>query len=127
MPRAFPLSSLLLKASKTTILIPVSSATTLSTLRTTLLEALRSTTPTAQADDPDLPTLPEDAKDIALWRLEQTPEGEEDKWVRLTDEKSGADKWGVNESDEIGVSFKASDGTFPTPSVVRPVDDYEEQ
>jgi hypothetical protein len=80
-----------------TILIPVTSSTTLSALRTTLLEAL-SATSAANADDEVLNKLPTTAKDIALWRLEPLEGGETDeavKWVRLTDEKSGADKWGV--------------------------------
>ncbi|GAA5885033.1 hypothetical protein JCM6882_007202 [Rhodosporidiobolus microsporus] len=129
MPKPFPLSSLRLKISKTTILLPVSSATTLSTLRATLLSALEATA-ASNADDDALPPLPSSAADIALWRLEAPDhdmEGNEiEKWVRLTDEKSGADKWGVSESEEIGVSFKAGDGSFPTPIVIRPVDEYEE-
>ncbi|GAA6035007.1 hypothetical protein JCM8097_002140 [Rhodosporidiobolus ruineniae] len=127
MPRAFPLSSLRLKLSKTTLLLPVTPTTTLSSLRSTLFAALTATAASAAEDDPDLPSLPTEAKDIALWRLDAAGEnGEEEKWVRLTDEKSGADKWGVNESEEIGVSFKADDGSFPPPTVVRPVDEYEE-
>ncbi|BGP29435.1 hypothetical protein JCM10296v2_001174 [Rhodotorula toruloides] len=131
MPRAHPLSSLRLKVSKTTILLPVSSSTTLSSLRSLVLTALQATASSAFQDDPDLPALPSSANDIALWRLE-APEKQADgsaseKWVRLRDEKSGADKWGVAEAEEIGVSFKSADGTFPTPVVVRPVDEYEEQ
>ncbi|GAA6012645.1 hypothetical protein JCM10207_009067 [Rhodosporidiobolus poonsookiae] len=129
MPRAFPLASLRLKVSKTTLLIPVSSSTTLSALRATALEALAATA-TTNADDPDLPAVPESADDVALWRLDKVEADEAglgEKWVRLTDEKSGADKWGVGESEELGVSFRGADGTFPKPTVVRPVDDYEEQ
>ncbi|BGP19024.1 hypothetical protein JCM10213_009266 [Rhodosporidiobolus nylandii] len=126
MPKPFPLYSLRLKISKTTLLLPVDSSTTLSVLRQSVLSALAATSSTASADDPELPLLPADAKSVALWRLEPLGDGEE-KWVRLTDEKSGADKWGVAESEEIGVSFEAPDGSFPTPVVVRPVDDYEEQ
>ncbi|GAA5998079.1 uncharacterized protein JCM10292_002307 [Rhodotorula paludigena] len=115
--------------SKTTVLIPVSSATTLATLRTTLLSALTSTASHAASDDPDLPALPESADDIALWRLEapeKDAEGNEsEKWVRLRDEKSGADKWGVSEAEELGVSFRGGDGTFPLPTVIRPVDEEE--
>ncbi|GAA5829018.1 hypothetical protein JCM11251_004099 [Rhodosporidiobolus azoricus] len=126
MPKPFPLSSLRCKISKTTLLLPVSSTTTLSTLRSSILSVLQATSAT-NADDEDLPALPSNAKDIALWRLDEpgAAEGEE-RWVRLMDEKSGADKWGVSESEEIGLSFKADDGSFPTPTVTRPVDEYEE-
>ncbi|KAG0665384.1 hypothetical protein C6P46_006831 [Rhodotorula mucilaginosa] len=142
MPRGHPLSTLRLKSSKTTILIPVNASTTLSELRSALLGALQATASSAPADDPELNggsgDLPSNADDIALWRLEPSnkdaegnmaaAEGNEaEHWVRLQDEKTGAAKWGVNEADEIAFSFKAADGSFPEPTVVRPVDDYDEQ
>ncbi|BGP37383.1 hypothetical protein JCM10450v2_001292 [Rhodotorula kratochvilovae] len=129
MPRAHPLSCLRLKLSKTTVLLPVTPSTTLPALRISLLAALTATASAATSDDPDLPALPSDTEDIALWRLdapERDADGNErDKWVLLRDETSGADKWGVNEGDELGVSFKAADGSFPEPTVVRPADDDE--
>ncbi|GAA5865379.1 hypothetical protein JCM1840_001548 [Sporobolomyces johnsonii] len=128
MPRPHPLSCLRFKLAKTTVLLPVTSTMTLSTLRATLLAALKATA-SSPAPDEDLPPLPSAAADIALWRLD-APERDDDgtetaKWVRLTDEKSGADKLGLSEADEVGVSFKAADGSFPPPVVVRPVEDEE--
>ncbi|GAA5867678.1 hypothetical protein JCM3774_003372 [Rhodotorula dairenensis] len=134
MPRGHPLSTLRLKSSTTTILVPVNASTTLSELRATLLGALQTTAASAATDDPALDTnaLPASADDIALWRLEApVPEGDSqgntEHWVRLQDEKTSAAKWGVNEADEVAFSFKAADGSFPEPKVVRPVDDYDEQ
>ncbi|TNY23339.1 hypothetical protein DMC30DRAFT_414211 [Rhodotorula diobovata] len=115
--------------SKTTILLPVTPSTTLSSLRSTVLAALASTASSALDDDPELPQLPTDADDIALWRLdapERDADGNEaDKWIQLRDEKSGVDKLGLHEGDEVGVSFKDADGSFPPPTIVRPVDDDE--
>ncbi|GAA5871920.1 hypothetical protein JCM8547_003304 [Rhodosporidiobolus lusitaniae] len=124
----FALSCLRLKQSKTTLLIPVTPSTTLANLRSEALAALQATA-AHNADDVVLAVLPDKPEDIALWRKDPvvTPEGAEDNWVRLTDEKSGADKWGVGESEEIGFSFRAEDGSFPEPSVDRPIDDYKEQ
>lgn len=141
MPRGHPLSTLRLKSSKTTILIPVNASTTLSELRSALLGALQATASSAPADDPELgggsDDLPRNASDIALWRLEPpnkdgdgsaaAAEPEAEHWIRLQDEETGAAKWGVNEADEIAFSFKAADGSFPEPTVVRPIDDYDEQ
>ncbi|POY76140.1 hypothetical protein BMF94_0863, partial [Rhodotorula taiwanensis] len=131
-PRGHPLSSLRLKVSKTTVLLPVDGSTTLSELRETLLGALQATAASAGEDDPELASgLPTSSSDIALWRLEAPTKdadgSEAEQWVRLQDEKAGAAKWAVNEADEIGVSFKAADGSFPEPSIVRPVDDYEDE
>ncbi|GAA5990667.1 hypothetical protein JCM10908_003180 [Rhodotorula pacifica] len=133
MPRGHPLSTLRLKSSKTTVLLPVNDSTTLSELRTALLGALQASVASASADDPDLTTerLPSSSKDIALWRLEAPTKdsdgNETEKWIRLLDEKTGAAKWGVNEADEVAFSFKAADGSFPEPTVTRPVDDYDDQ
>ncbi|KAI5480998.1 hypothetical protein MNV49_006184 [Pseudohyphozyma bogoriensis] len=74
---------------------------------------------------PDLEELPASEDDIAFWR-NLGGNGEDDKWDRLTDEKSTADKWGLKEAEEVGVSFK-SGGSFPKPTVVRPVDPEEEE
>ncbi|GAA5917941.1 hypothetical protein JCM8208_002804 [Rhodotorula glutinis] len=131
MPRPHPLSTLRLKVSKTTVILPVTPTTTLSDLRALVLTALASTASSASDDDPDLALspLPTAADDVALWRLdapERDADGNEtDKWVELRDESSGAAKWGVSEGEEIGVSFKDADGSFPEPTLVRPIDDEE--
>lgn len=72
-------------------MLPVTSATTLAVLRATLMDAL------AHGAGDELPELPKAANDIALWCLlsQEDDEVQEDKWERLTDEKSGADKWGL--------------------------------
>lgn len=77
----------------------MTSATTLSSLRQHLLKAFKSTfSPESQPT-----TLPQSEKDIALWRGEG---GEETEWIRLVDEVAGADKWGLKDGAEIGVSIK---------------------
>ncbi|GAA5844816.1 hypothetical protein JCM9279_000004 [Rhodotorula babjevae] len=130
MPRPHPLSTLRLKVSKTTVILPVTPTTSLSDLRALVLTALASTASSASDDDPDLATaLPTATDNVALWRLdapERDADGNEtDKWVELRDESSGAAKWGVSEGEELGVSFKDADGSFPEPTVVRPIDDEE--
>ncbi|SGY67855.1 BQ5605_C004g02816 [Microbotryum silenes-dioicae] len=91
-----------LKLNKTTVFLPVSSSTTLSSLRTDLIQALQ------HGRDTEVDPLPASPNEIALWRSSGA-EGEE-TWTRLTDEKSTADKWGLQEAAEIGVSVKSSDG-----------------
>ncbi|GAA5871093.1 hypothetical protein JCM16303_001686 [Sporobolomyces ruberrimus] len=129
-----PLTCLRFKVAKTTIFLPVTPSSTLASLRKTLLSALEfSSTENAspEMEFADL-VLPKSASDIALWRLEPSTkeeevEGAEENWVRMSDEKSTADKLGLREAEEVGVSFIGSDGKFPKPSVVRPRDDeYEE-
>ncbi|GAA5901990.1 uncharacterized protein JCM6883_000459 [Sporobolomyces salmoneus] len=131
-----PLTCLRFKLAKTTIFLPVTSSSTLSSLRQTLLSALEFSSSDASAPElefSELGELPKKASDIALWRLEPSAVaaageegGAEESWIRLTDEKSTADKLGLREAEEVGVSFKSSDGDFPLPTVVRPKDDYEE-
>ncbi|GAA6053683.1 hypothetical protein JCM3770_001695 [Rhodotorula araucariae] len=129
MPRPHPLSCLRLKLSKTTLVLPVTPSTTLAALRAALVAALAATAAHAAADDPDLAAVPAGPDAVALWRLDaphRDADGNEtDTWVRLSDDMATADKWGVNEGDQLGVSFKAADGSFPMPTVVRPVDDDE--
>ncbi|GAA5925002.1 uncharacterized protein JCM15063_005789 [Sporobolomyces koalae] len=113
-----------------TIFLPVDSKSTLSTLRTTLLSALKfaaSDTSSPEFEYVDL-TLPGSEQDIALWRLEPaTNEEDEENWIRLTDEKSTADKLGLREAEQVAVSFKNAQGEFPKPLVIRPrEDEYEE-
>ncbi|GAA6010900.1 hypothetical protein JCM11491_004591 [Sporobolomyces phaffii] len=133
-----PLTCLRFKLAKTTIFLPVSSTSTLASLRETLLSALASSRFDAALPEPEYLDLelPAHATDIALWRLEPSSSAEaaggagggaEEKWIRLTDEKSTADKLGLREAEEVGVSFKSSDGTFPSPSVLRPRDEYDEE
>ncbi|GAA5837335.1 hypothetical protein JCM3766R1_000417 [Sporobolomyces carnicolor] len=117
-----------------TILLPVTASTaTLSSLRQALLSALESS---SGSEPPELwqdhlgGPIPTTSEDIALWRLEPreddaAPDANEN-WIRLTDEKSTADKFGLQEADQVGVSFRSQDGEFPQPSVIRPKDDYEE-
>ncbi|SCZ92593.1 BZ3500_MvSof-1268-A1-R1_Chr5-2g08011 [Microbotryum saponariae] len=119
-PRKHPLTVFRLKLNKTTVFLPVSSSTTLSSLRTDLIQALK------HGRDTEVDPLPASPNEIALWRSSGV-EGEE-TWTRLTDEKSTADKWGLQEAAEIGVSVKNSDaGTFPEPTVERPVDSDDEE
>ncbi|SCV72609.1 BQ2448_4146 [Microbotryum intermedium] len=118
-PRKHPLTVFQLKLNKTTVFLPVSSSSTLSSLRSELIEALK------HGRDTEVDPLPTSADQIALWRSSGI-EGEE-TWTRLTDEKSTADKWGLQEAAEIGVSIQSSDGTFPEPTVERPVDSDGEE
>ncbi|GAA5833854.1 hypothetical protein JCM5353_003074 [Sporobolomyces roseus] len=119
-----PLTCLRFKLSKTTIFLPVDSKATLSSLRETLLSALQAT-PDSSID------LPKSSKDIALWRLEPSEQQEvedgEEKWIKLSDEKSTADKLGLSEAEEVGVSFKGPDGKYPKPKVERPREDEDEE
>ncbi|GAA6060291.1 hypothetical protein JCM10212_002932 [Sporobolomyces blumeae] len=140
MPR-HPLTCLRFKIAKTTVFLSVEPATTLSSLQETLFSALEATSsssasspgPASDLADPDapqladVPPLPTSPSDIAFWRLEPGEAGTDaaDKWIRLTDDKSGAGKLGLNEAEEVGVSFKADDGSFPPPVVERPQDDEE--
>lgn len=84
--------------------MPVNDSTKLSELRATLLQALQATASSAGPDDPDLEAnLPASADDIALWRQEPSAAAaakeadgdEEERWIELKDEKSGAAKWAV--------------------------------
>ncbi|GAA5984770.1 hypothetical protein JCM5350_004233 [Sporobolomyces pararoseus] len=133
-----PLTTLRFKIAKTTIFLPVTSTSTLSTLRETLISALRASN--QDSSNPELEfsqlQLPESGNDIAFWRLEPpssttgTSEGggeTVENWIRLKDEKTSLEKLGLREAEEIGISFKDSNGQFPLPTVVRPLDDdYEE-
>lgn len=81
-----------------TYFIPVTSATTLSLLRTQFLQVLKS----VAANDPTLEhdvILPATESDLSFWKLKPLRAGEENEvepdWIRLEDEKSGADKWGM--------------------------------
>jgi hypothetical protein len=88
---SFRCTLLILHRPTATVLLPVTPATTLAVLRALLMDAL------SHGAGDELPELPKAANDIALWRLlhQEEDEVQEDKWERLTDEKSGADKWGL--------------------------------
>ena len=78
-----------------TIFLPITSSSTLASLRVAFLDALTQSRPT---DSPELELEPEElpssAGEIAFWKAEGEDEGEP-QWVQLKDEKSGADKWGL--------------------------------
>lgn len=107
----------LFKFSRTTIFLPIPPGTTLDVLRTTFLEALLLS---RDEDSPEPTPLPAAASDVAFWRStgEEGEDGET-QWVRLKDEKSAADKWGLGEAAVVGVSFREG-GEFPTPHIIPP-------
>lgn len=89
-------------AKTATLLLPITTSTTLTQLRSLLLEALTSSRPKNEDSLSFEPTiLPTSEKDIAFWRrlsggtVNEDGEEEEDIWELLKDEKSGAGTWGV--------------------------------
>lgn len=80
-----------------TILLPVTSSTTLSALRSSVLEALKHGG-AEELKELDM-VVPTTDKDIALWKriggVVEASADDEQQWERLKDEKSGADKWGL--------------------------------
>lgn len=86
-PRHSP--STKLTSSPATYFVNVTAATTLKTLRESLLAAITAF-PTEET--------PKDLKPqfIALWKLKNKEDyTDPDRWSLLEDEKSGADKWGL--------------------------------
>ncbi|KAK4046487.1 hypothetical protein OIV83_006013 [Microbotryomycetes sp. JL201] len=122
MVRRHPLTCVRCKFAKTTIFVPIKPSTKLGELKAQLFEAIKATA----ADD--ISDLPSSEDEMALWRRldDENADGQEEQWERLKDDKSGADKWGIEQAAEIGVSFRGGDGTFSMPEIERPVDEDEE-
>ncbi|KAM0792910.1 hypothetical protein ACM66B_002671 [Microbotryomycetes sp. NB124-2] len=123
MVRRHPLTCVRCKFARTTIFVPITPSTKLNELKAALFQAVTS----VGADE--VPELPATADDVALWRRtdDNAVEGQEEQWEKLKDDKSGADKWGIEQAAEIGVSFRGGDGTFSKPEIERPVDEDEEE
>ncbi|GAA5970005.1 hypothetical protein JCM3765_007274 [Sporobolomyces pararoseus] len=125
-----PLTTLRFKIAKTTIFLPVPPTSNFTTLRETLLSALKSTSTSNLETELLNQPLPESVDDIAFWKLEPSSEGEKEggeNWIRFKDDKTSLEKLGLREAEEVGISFKDSNGKFPSPTVIRPIDDYEEE
>ncbi|KAL8279870.1 hypothetical protein RQP46_007720 [Phenoliferia psychrophenolica] len=123
MPPKAALTCFLAKFQRTTVFLPITSSSTLATLRVALLDALTQSRPTDSPElEPEPTELPNSAAQIAFWKSDAEDEEGGTQWVQLKDEKSGADKWGLGEAAVLGVSFK-EDGVFPPPNVVAPPQD----
>ncbi|KAK4048064.1 hypothetical protein OIO90_005965 [Microbotryomycetes sp. JL221] len=127
MPRRHPLTCVRCKFGKTTIFIPITPATKLPELKAALFQTITS----VGADE--LVSLPTSVEDVALFKSNNsttTSDDQDEQWDRLKDDKSGADKWGMQvvyeQAAEIGVSFRGSDGTFAKPEIERPIDEDDE-
>ncbi|KAG0149037.1 hypothetical protein CROQUDRAFT_654122 [Cronartium quercuum f. sp. fusiforme G11] len=103
------LTTVLLKFSKATILLPVTKKTLLSELKTSFLEALNSTK--------SRPEFMIDQSENGFEFFRRQIESNSSKWILLSDLHLSLSDIGLKEAEILGVGFLGSDGSCPDPEI----------